>query len=44
MEEAAGRDNQLELFKIIKELGGKRKTYNGVVNDANGNKLTTDQD
>ena len=43
-EEAAGRGNQRELFKIAKERGGKRKTYNGVVKDANGNKLTTDQD
>lgn len=43
-EQAAGRGNQRELFKIAKELGQNRKTYNGVIKDANGNKLTTDQD
>ena len=43
-EEAAVRGNQRELFKISKELGGNRKTYNGVIRDASGNKLTTDQE
>ena len=43
-EEAAVRGNQLELFKISKEIGGTRKTYNGVIDDANGNKLTTNQE
>ena len=43
-ERAAGRGNQRELFKIAKELGHNWKTYNGVVKDANGNKLTTEED
>ena len=43
-EEAAGRGDQRELFKIAKELGQNRKAYNGVIKDADGNRLTTDED
>ena len=42
-EEAARRGNQRELFKISKELGKTRKTYNGVIKDADGNKLTSEE-
>ena len=42
-EEAAFRGNQRKLFKTSKELGGNRKAYNGLIKDASGNKLTTDQ-
>ena len=43
-EEAAGRGDQRELFKIAKELGQNRKVYNGVIRDAGGNRLTTNED
>ena len=42
-ENAAVRGNHCELFKLSKELGGNRKTYNGVIKDASGTKLTIDQ-
>ena len=37
--DAARRGNQKGLFK---ELGQARKTYNGVIKDADGNKLTSE--
>ena len=40
--EAAGQGNFRELFKIAKELGQNWKTYNGVIKDENGNRLTND--
>ena len=43
-EEAASRGNQRELFKIARELGKTHKTYNGVITDAAGNRLTTEED
>ena len=43
-EEAARRGNQRELFKLAKELGQDQRTYNGVIKDANGNRLITDED
>ena len=36
--------NQRKLFKISKELGGNSKTYNWVIKNARGNKLTSDQE
>ena len=43
-EEATGRGNQRELFKIAKELGENRKTYTGTIKGTNENRLTTDED
>ena len=43
-EEAESCGNQRELFKIARELGKTHKTYNGVIADAAGNRLTTEED
>ena len=42
--EVAVRGNRCQLFKITKQLGQSRKTYNNMIKDAHGNKSTTDQE
>ena len=43
-EEAANRGDQRKLFKIASELGQCKKSYNGVIKDSNGNKISTEED
>ena len=43
-EQAAIRNDQGTLFKIAKELGGVKKGYNGVIKDANGNKISSENE
>ena len=44
-EEASSRNDQHKLFRITKQLFGNRsRAYNGVIEDANGKKLTKDED
>ena len=43
-EQAAIRNDQGTLFKIAKELGGVKRGYNGVIKDANGNKISSERE
>ena len=43
-EEAANRGDHRKLFKIASELGQCKKSYNGVIKDSNGNKISTEED
>ena len=43
-EQAANRNDQRTLFKMSKELGGTKKGYNGVIKDANGNKISSERE
>ena len=43
-EQAANRNDQRTLFKMAKELGGSKKGYNGMIKDANGNKISSERE